>query len=357
MRDIIVAGCSFTNFRNLQKERILDGYTPSVDECFTNGSYPEAIHRNYGNKVYNAGVMGNSVGTSVLSIISIASRLLKEGNNNFSIILQSTDFDRQGLYFPDYLKKIKNIGKNVIGPLNNNYLFGNDDCGFIQFGGMAGIDEDNYSECKNITKIAKAFSENIYSPEYCNINSLTHILLLQNFCKANNIPYKIFFCSNLFCEKPFPFFDLDKTNVETYFKSFFIDKKLPKKKELGNINSDPYVSDLFNILDMEGLWFYKTEETNYGGMFEWFFKNNEYKEGDLEYIPLYYEDAAGFYHHKTENNFERVWSKRPDDTKHLLPIEKAKEDMKNGLWWDMGHPSYYYWEKFVKEVMVNWNLF
>jgi hypothetical protein len=357
MRDIIVAGCSFTNFRNLQRERILHGHTPPVDRCFTHGSYPEAIHRNYGNKVYNAGVMGNSVSTSVLSIISIASRLLKEGNTNFSVILQSTDFDRQGIYFPDYLKKIKKIKQNVVGPSNNNYLFGNDGCGFIQFGGMASIDEQNYSECKSITKIAKSFSENIYTPEYCNINALTHILLLQNFCKANQIPYKIFFSSNLFCEKVFPFFDLDKTNVETYFKSFFIDRKLPKKKELGNIKSDPYVFDLFNTLDMDGIWFYETEETKYGGMFEWFFKNNEYKEGDLEYIPLYIEDAAHCAQVYTTAERAKPWSYIPDDSKHMLSIEKAKDNMKNGDWWDMGHPTYYYWEKFVKEVMIDWNLF
>lgn len=354
MRDIIVAGCSFTNFRNLQRERILYGHTPPADRLFTNGSYPEAIHRNYGNKVYNAGLMSNSVSTSVLSIISIASRLLREGNTNFSVILQSTDLDRQGIYVPDYFRKLKNIKPNTLWPKNNNYLFGEDDSGFIQFGGMASIDENNYSECKNVIKIAKAISENVYTPEYCAINSLTHILLLQNFCKANKIPYKIFFSSNLFCESVFPFFDLDKTNVETYFKSFFIDKKLPKKKELASINSDPYVSDLFNMLDMSDIWFYKTEESNYGGMYEWFYKNNEYKEGDLEYIPLYIEDVAQI--HQTDDS-GRVWPMIPDDSKHLFSIEKAKTNMKNGVFWDTGHPTYYYWEKFVKEVMVNWNLF
>jgi hypothetical protein len=354
MRDIICAGCSFTNFRNLQRERILYGHTPPVDRCFTNGSYPEAIHRNYGNKVYNAGLMSNSVSTSVLSIISIASRLLKSGNTNFSIILQSTDLDRQGIYVPDYYRKIKNIKPNTLWPKNNNYLFGNDESGFIQFGGIANIDESKYSECKNVIKIAKSLSENVYTPEYCAINSLTHILLLQNFCKANNIPYKIFFSSNLFDDSVFPFFDLDKTNVETYFKSYFIDKKLPKKKELGSIKSDPYVFDLFSMLDMNDIWFYKTEETNHAGMYEWVFKNNEYKEGDSEYIPLYIEDAA---HIIQTDDAGRVWPVIPDDSKHILPIEKAKNDMKNGEWWDMGHPSYYYWEKFVKEVMVNWNLF
>ena len=40
-----------------------------------------------------------------------------------------------------------------------------------------------------------------------------------------------------------------------------------------------------------------------------------------------------------------------------LLIESAKEKMKKGLFFDTAHPTYYYWEKFVKEVMINWNLF
>lgn len=353
MKDIICAGCSFTNFRDLQKDSILFGHTPTNIERFTNGSYPEAINRNYGNKVYNAGMLSNSVSTSVLSIISIASRLLKEGNTNFSIILQSTDLIRQGIYIPDYFKKIKNIKKDVTWPKNNNYLFGEDTSGFTQFGGVQRVD-DNYSKCNNMLKLAKTFSETIWTPEYCNINSLTHLLLLQNFCKANKISYKIFFSSNLFCEPIFPFFDLNKTNVDTYFKSFFIDKKLLKKKELVDISSDPYVFDLFTMLDMNDIWFYETPETKYGGMYEWFFKNNEYNEGDAFYTPLYVEDAA--YVYQTVNG-GTAWSHIPTDSKHMISIEKVKTDMKNGNFWDTGHPTYYYWEKFVKEVMTGWNLF
>ena len=125
MRDIICSGCSHTNFRGLQKESILNGYIPPIKVNFINGSYPEVIHRNYGNKVYNAGFLSNSVATSVLSIISIATRLMKEGNTNFSIILQSTDFERQHLYFSDDVKKLKKINENRKWPVNNNYLFKN----------------------------------------------------------------------------------------------------------------------------------------------------------------------------------------------------------------------------------------
>jgi hypothetical protein len=40
-----------------------------------------------------------------------------------------------------------------------------------------------------------------------------------------------------------------------------------------------------------------------------------------------------------------------------LKISRAKEKMKNGTFFNTAHPTYYYWEKFVKEIMVHWNLF
>lgn len=173
MRDIICAGCSHTNYRELDPVRVLDGITPHINENFTNGSYPEVIHRNFGNKVYNLGLMSNSVSTSVLSVISKANKLISEGNNNFSIIFQSTDFERQHIYYSDDIRKLKGIESNLKFPKNNNYLFKNNNSGFLQMGGLATVPE-TFCESKEILKIAKAYSENIYSNEFCTINSLTH---------------------------------------------------------------------------------------------------------------------------------------------------------------------------------------
>lgn len=345
MRDIICSGCSHTNFRTLQKESILNGYIPLIKDSFGNGSYPEAIHRNYGNKVYNVGLLGNSVSTSVLSIISVAQRLLNQGNTNFSIILQSTDFERQHLYFSDNIKKLKKINENIKWPVNNNYLFKNNTSGFLQLGGLQGVAK-NYSDCDVLSELANVYSKHIYSNENCTINALTHLLLLQNFCKVNNIPYKIFKMMDLFSYPIFPTFNLDETNEETYFKSFFIDKKLPKKKYLGYVKSDEYIYDLFQMLDLNNMWFYSDDDVKHGGMFEWMYKNNEYKIGDDEYIALYKEDVVGVDMAYTVS-----------DDIHRIPIFSAKQKMKHGLFRETSHPTYYYWEKFVKEVMVNWNLF
>jgi hypothetical protein len=346
MRDIICAGCSHTSFRKLDYMRVQHGHTPPVDAVFTNGSYPEVIHRNFGNKVYNAGLMSNSIASSVLSTMSIASRLLREGNNNFSIILQATDFERQHLYVSDEVKHIKGININSEWPANNNYLFNDNLSGFLQMGGMAKIDSKTYSDCKVILEMGKAYSKYIYSNENCTINALTHLILLQNFCKVNNIPYKIFKMMDLFSSPIFPFFELDYTNSETYFKSFFIDRKLPKKEPLGYIKSDEYIYDLFQMLDLDNMWFYSDDDVKHGGFFEWVYKNNEYKEGDLDYIALYKEDVV---------NPDIAFT--VSDDPHRISIDVAKEKMKKGLFRETSHPTYYYWNKFVNEVMIDWDIF
>jgi hypothetical protein len=346
LRDIICVGCSHTNFRRLDPVRVLNGYTPSIDEDFTNGSYPEVIHRNFGNKVYNLGLLSNSVSTSVLSAISTANRLMSEGNKNFSIIFQCTDFERQHIYYSDSVRKLKGIDSNLQWPINNNYLFSKNNSGFLQMGGMANISEQ-YSESKTLIEIAKSYSTNIYSNEFCTINSLTHLILLQNFCKVNNIPYKIFYMMDMFSLPIFPFFDLNYTNVDTYFKSFFIDKRLFKKEPLAYVKSDEYIYDLFKMLDLNDMWFYSDENVKYGGMFEWLFKNNEYKEGDLFYTPLYKEDVF----------YSDSLAVKAKDEKYMVSIDIAKQKMKEGVFRDTSHPTYYYWEKFVNEVMIHWNLF
>jgi hypothetical protein len=152
---------------------------------------------------------------------------------------------------------------------------------------------------------------------------------------------------DLFSYPIFPFFDLDKTNEETYFKSFFIDKKLPKKEYLGYVKSDEYIYDLFQMLDLNNMWFYSDDNVKHGGMFEWMYKNNEYKEGDDEYIALYKEDVI--------DNNGLVFN--ISDDIHKISINTAKEKIKKGLFRETSHPTYYYWEKFVKEVMIDWNLF
>ena len=51
-------------------------------------------------------------------------------------------------------------------------------------------------------EMIQPYGEHIFNFEQAEIKALTHLLLLQNFCKVNNIPYKIFFDFNFFSVQP-----------------------------------------------------------------------------------------------------------------------------------------------------------
>jgi hypothetical protein len=338
MKDVICAGCSFTSFRLLEAERVLEGITPPTDGISPLGSYPEAIHRNFGNKVYNSGMAGNNIATSVLSIISTTNRLLKEGNTNLSVILQCTEFTRQSFYLPSNFQQRKRVEACDL-VRNNNYLFDSFNSGFFQFGTINTVG-DMFSSDISLRTMAKSYSDNLYSIEAAYITSLTHILLLQNFCKVNNIPYKIFCKTESFSNPFYPLFEINYTNEETEFKSTFIDKKIVNKEPLTFINSDQYVANLFSMLDMNNFWFLNHPHCKYGGITEWIYLNNEYKGHETHYTPLTIEDIDI---HSLEE-------------KPMQDIETLKHKMKMKKFDPNGHPSYYYWNLFTKNEITKWGV-
>lgn len=338
MRDIICSGCSFTNFELINEDKVVNGITPEIDGVNPLGSYPEAIHRNFGHKVYNAGMAGNNISTSVLSIISIADRLMREGKN-ISVILQCTEFTRVSRYFPTSFQIIKNIAGDASSVRNNNYLFDGTENGFFQFGTLSDV-SDNFSNNKNLVNVAKNIGDNLFTIESAYIDSITHILLLQNFCKVNKIPYKIFCKTESFSLPFYPLFKIDSSSSEKEFDSIFLDKQFAPKKRLSFINSDSYIKNLFGMLDLDNFWFVNDENCKYGGITEWVYLKNIYRRGDREYTPLVVEDIDG----------------TPTEIKPMFPIERAIDRIKNKTFNPNGHPSYFYWNKFVNEEIIKWEL-
>lgn len=345
MREIICCGGSNTSHREAKKDIFYDG-CGGYNKWFEFNGYPEAIRHLYGNTIYNLGVASNSIDAAVLSIISLATKLLKE-KKEISIIYNCNDFYRPSFYLSKSFLNKNGIFKKI--PVNylNNYLFTDDYTGFYLFGGIQNINKNEFGN-DILLNMAKTYSENIFNFEASEIKALTHLLLLQNFCKANNIPYKIFFDFNFFSEKLNTGFDLNRKNEETYFNSFFIERKLYEKTNLDVINKDPYVKDLFDMLDLDNFWFYEDKNYKWGGIHEWIYKNNEYKINDTEYIALYVESLVQCSNWKSEKN---------NDNPFYINVDFTKELMKKNQFFETAHPTYYYWEKFVKEVMISWNLF
>lgn len=317
---------------------VIDGLTPEIDGVNPLGSYPESIHRNFGHKVYNLGMAGNNIATSVLSLIATADRLLKE-NKDIFLILQCTEFTRQSFYLPSSFQIRKNIGIDD-AVRNNNYLFDDGGSGFFQFGTISGVGE-GFSSIESIKNLAKSYSEHIYSVEASYVNSLTHILLFQNYCKVNKIPYKIFCKTESFSIPFYPLFKIPENGtIEQKFEAIFHDKKLFKKQALTFVNSDSYIKNLFGMIDLDGFWFTDDVDNRYGGITEWVYTRNQYNKGDEYYTPLVVEDIDG----------------TPTEFKPKYPIERAIEKIKNGTFDPNGHPSYYYWDLFVKAEISKWGI-
>jgi hypothetical protein len=337
MRDIICSGCSFTNFEFINEDKVLRGITPEIDGVNPLGSYPEAIHRNFGHKVYNAGMAGNNISSSVLSIISIADRLLKEGRK-ISIILQCTEFTRQSYYMPVSFQIMKNVAGDTNSVRNNTYLFDGSESGWFQFGTL-GSAREGFSENPNLTEIARSLSD-IFTIESAYIDSLVHILLLQNYCKVNDIPYKIF-CKTESFSLPFsPVFKIDFSNTQREFESIFIEKQFPFKKRLSFVNSDPYIKNLFGMLDLDKFWFLDDENCKFGGITEWVYAKNIYRKGHTEYTPLVVEDIDG----------------TPTEFQPMYPIQRAIDKIENKTFNPNGHPTYFYWDMFVNREIIKWEI-
>lgn len=339
MRDIICSGCSFTNFELINEDKVIRGITPEIDGINPLGSYPEAIHRNYKNKVYNAGMAGNNISTSVLSLISIADRLLKE-DRDISIILQCTEFTRTSQYIPVSFQIRKNIAGDDAAVRNNTYLFDGSENGFFQFGTLSGGISKNYSHNSNLTNIASILAENTFSIEKAYIDSLIHILLLQNYCKVNKIPYKIF-CKTESFSLPFsPIFRINGETPEEVFESMFLRKEFATKKRLSFVNSDPYIKNLFGMLDLDKFWFLDDENCKYGGITEWVYNRNVYRKGDNEYTPIVVEDIDG----------------NPTEYKPMYPIKRALDKISTNNFDANGHPTYFYWDFFTQSEIIKWEL-
>ena len=81
-------------------------------------------------------------------------------------------------------------------------------------------------------------------------------------------------------------------------------------------------------------------------------KNHEYiqnvKENDEKYISLYVESMMQCPNWKSKEN---------NDEPYYLSVSHTKEMMKKNQFFETAHPTYYYWKKFVEEIMISWNLF
>jgi len=312
MKNIVCGGCSFTR----QDTRIgLNG----TDTDFLNDRkqfwrWPHHIKELYSDyNVFNLGVPTHDNTCITHSVIKKATELLSSGvlPNDIKIIVQWSDQDRDSFFFSK--ETAETYDSNIIEPHPTNPLRNYDD----RWAHISTFAEDNHFENRwgyyllnggfmwehlkyptDILKINAKYS----SPEQSLIRLLTNYILLQNFCKLNNIEFFTFSLSvNFYDNDTWNTLDNSPTCNDT--KSVFIDKKI--KQGIMDFNTkNPYIKYLIDNIDFSKNYFYEDSTINIGGITEWAIKNFDIEtDGELFMEHNLLDDYENFdeFYHKNKN--------------------------------------------------------
>lgn len=276
MKYIITNGCSFTR----QEKRL--GFNCN-DTDFLNDEdkfwrWSHHIQKKYPQyTVYNLGTPTNDNGVIVQSTIKKITELLNSGvsNSDIKVIIQLSEQNRNSFYISNSvatendclaIDDITNSDDNKWAHLS---AFAEDKhletkWGYYLLTGGYNVDHIHYP--KDIIQIHAKY----YSNQDSSIRFFTNIILLQNFCKVNNI--EDLFMFNL----SYNFI----TDVEPAFyhtmEQVYLRKELPKFK-IDFKTKNPYISYLYQNIDFTKFWFYKNKYTNVGGQLEWAISEFDYK--------------------------------------------------------------------------------
>ena len=291
MLNIICGGCSFTR----QYKRLGLNGTDSdfLEDSLEMWRWPHHIQNIYPN--YNVFNLGNPTHDNTCiahSVIKKATELLSNGIDatDIKIIIQWSDQDRNSYFFSkevcteydcnviDSSNTIKDMYDDKWSHLSTfaetNHF--KDRWGYYLLNGGFMWDHIQYP-----TDILEVNAKYI-SPEQSLIRLCTNYLLIQNFCKVNNIEYTSFSLS-------YNFYDSDSLNSRVgnpyhgYTKDVFIDKNIDKFN-MNFSTENPYIKYLIDNIDLSKNYFYEDENTNIGGINEWAIKNFVLEEDEEIYM-------------------------------------------------------------------------
>lgn len=303
MSYIICGGCSFTR----QYKRLgLDG----TDEDFLEDElrmwrWPHHIQKLYSNyKVYNLGNPTHDNTCIAHSVIKKTTELLNQGinANDIKIIVQWSDQDRDSFFFSKKVTEEYNC--QVIEPSYTGLDMRDD-----RWSHLSTFAENNHFEnrwgyyllnggfmwdhIKYPTDILEANAK-YNSPTQSLIRLLTNYLLLQNFCRVNNIKFFTFSLG-------LNFYDDDAYDSHFGYQNTL--ENVYKLRKITNIKMDfniknPYVKYLFDAVDLSNNYFYQDDNTNIGGIMEWTIANFDYdsdKEAFMEHELGQWDTFDEFY--------------------------------------------------------------
>ena len=337
MKHIICSGCSFT--RQSRRLNLTGTELDFVDDSKGNWKWPHYLQESLkDSKVYNLGNPTNDNSFIRKSIIYKVNELLNESINPKDIIVltQWSSWQRNSFFISnEKAKEFKSILTDIDDKHNNFAHISNfikskpGEYGYYLLTGGFSHKHVPYP----IKKLIDTYVFEFFSKEESQIKFFENIIFLQNFLTNLDIKHLSFNLqnnfSNYYIRDGFPGLLNDE---DVPYNSIYVNKFIPKTidndKDLDYKN--PYVQHLLNFIDFDKFWFFKNEDTLFGGLMEWGVKN---------------------YDINVDKNVNGLWSEfagiKPSELKNKL----KKDD------WCFGHLSSMMNEKFTNEVLLNDKVF
>lgn len=302
MKYIVTSGCSFT--RQYRRIGIAGTENDFMEDSMSQWKWPHFIQSEYPDyKVINYGNPTNDNDVIAKSILYGVNDLLKKGipAEDIKVIAQWSGWSRSSFFISKkkqeqnnyYLNRefVKDRDKDRY-PINEDFAHINDfipvdkkypgEHGYFLLSG--GYHTDHVKVRSK--EFLNDYVEHIFSADERMLQYLQSVLLIQYFCKANNIDYKCFTMHNNFSkdyvdDDRFPLWRPNNSNKTEGWHVVY-ENFIPSTWENDikvQFESKPYVKYLFDMVDLNKFWFYKEEGiTKYGGQAEWAIRKFNFDE-------------------------------------------------------------------------------
>jgi len=361
MKYIVTSGCSFT--RQYRRVGITGTAEDFMDDVISQWKWPHFIQKEYPDcKVLNYGNPTNDNAVIAKSILYGVNELIKSGvpTSDIKVIVQWSGWSRNSAFISKQKQKENNyfLNKEFVKERDKDRWPINED--FAHINNFIGntkeyIGEDGYYILSggyhndHVKATAKQYFEDyidhIFSAEERMIEYLKNVLLIQYFCKANNIGYKCFTMHNNFSadyvnEDRFPLWKPENSKESEAW--FVINKKFIPSTWTHDtkiqFEKSPYVKYLFDMIDFDKFWFYKEDGlTKYGGQVEWSIKRYNHNEiSEDENIPnIIWLECRGNWDENKRSKEELIdWLEKTVYWQHTSPylnLMFVKEELKSFL--------------------------
>jgi hypothetical protein len=357
MKHLVTSGCSFTRAGRINID--------VTDNNILNEDHKEIYYFSHQLKILNPNLnvinvanVTNDNQSIARSIIYKIEKLKKEGidTSDISVIVQWSSFYRNSFFVSP--SKIKENPKLKLPQhrrrWDDDYAHIND---FVEEKSEMG--ENGYyflsggffmEHIKNPMKEFAALNLGwVHSYEERMLCFLETIVMLQLYLKSNNIKYKMFNIANNFSDTyvlnliksgGFPRFKPEYSKHNELYEILY-NKYVPNTwNDSMRYKDNPYLNYYWNLIDWNSFWFYEEENIHkYGGVTEWAIKNFDIND--------------------TSTNQEYHNILFMEQSKNNKPFKTFDEMLENYEDWrcPLGHVSAKMYNKFVKDIILKWELF